>query len=100
VEVSISVAGQDLTEYRDKHEKLDGSTTVMSYIQCVSDSEFAIKLKVLPSLQLNCPLLAFKVYIDGQYITGKACRLHKLVDHSWNRTILDAASASPTVLTY
>ena len=78
VEVAICVDKRPLREYPDNDFQAEAgdmreSKTVSTYVQ--SDiKEFAIKLKVLPQFNFDCPTLGFQVYVDGSLVRAPIVR--------------------------
>lgn len=89
--VSISIAGKDLPEYENRDEEIHGplaTKTVLRYIQSISDSEFVINFRISPPFQLDCPVLEFRVSIDGTPIRGAICLLTHIKYGCWNYQLL------------
>lgn len=78
VEVTVQVAGRDATEYDaddEEQQSFAKDTTgpsVLKYIECVDDAEFAIKIAARPDYNWGYKnhILMFSIYIDGQLIVS------------------------------
>lgn len=69
VEVSICVDKVPLTEYPDDEQ--EGGHTTSRYVEAVSGREFTIKLEVTEAAVFVSDRIAFDVYIDGVFCTGR-----------------------------
>ena len=77
IKVSIVIDRKALTEY-DGEDTADQSpehpSEVSKYIEAVSDAEFSIDITVPQSYEFRADALAFKLTLDGVFVTNALCR--------------------------
>jgi hypothetical protein len=82
IEVSVQISGEDATEYDADDEasqdfaQQNSCPTMIKYIECIEDAEFAIKLVVGPEHNWceRTHILSFKLHIDGERIKARLLR--------------------------
>ena len=81
IEVSVVIAGKALTEYDDEDtadQSPEHPSEVSKYIEAVSDAEFSIDITVPQSYEFRADAVAFKLTLDGVFVTNALCRKAKL----------------------
>lgn len=94
VRVYICIDGKPVPEYDDADETIDGPLalkTAVKYIEAISDTEFAIKLNILPAFKGNKKKkydIRFRAKVDGKWKAGCSRRYTKATaSASWNGLI-------------
>jgi hypothetical protein len=103
IEVTIKSQGRTLPEYPDDgewsnrrhHAPVPAEKRTSVYVECVSDAKFEVVSSIKPPYKfVNCQMLSFWIYVDGQAVGGASSR--KIVDGRWKE--LMAASCARTGL--
>ncbi len=85
IKVAIHSLGQDLPEYNDNGEwsnerfaHVPARQRSSTYVECVSDVEFAIAFEISPPFYLDSQSLTLRAFVDGVYIARYTMEKEKL----------------------
>ncbi|ELR02078.1 hypothetical protein VC83_08547 [Pseudogymnoascus destructans] len=90
LEVSIWINGQPGKEFEDASEEVDGplaSKTVVKYIEAISDTEFGVKVSVLPTFEEHRQTeddLVVLAKVDGKWSAGRFMAFGRSDTRPWN----------------
>lgn len=89
VNVTITVRGNDLKEYRDAELEEDPRTTTR-YIEAVSGQDFAVSIVAKDTVIFRDDALCFDVSVDGQLMSG-----HLILKNSLQYTVISEGRTGP-----
>jgi hypothetical protein len=85
IKVTILSLGQDLPEYNDSGEwsnerfaHVPARQRSATYVECVSDAEFAIAFEIAPPFYLDSQSLTLRAFVDGVNIARYTMEKEKL----------------------
>ena len=89
VQVTVTVGGNDLKEYRDAELEEEPRTTTC-YIEAASGQTFAVSIAAEDTVKFSDDALCFHVSVDGQMMSG-----HLIFKHSLQYSVTSEGRKGP-----